>query len=49
MNKIMGLQLSPLYPLKGKIASAISRNNFVAITPPTGGQGVSKCINKLFQ
>ena len=41
MNKIiMRLQLSPLYPLKGKIASAISLNNFVGITL-LRGQGVS--------
>jgi len=46
MNKIMTcLQYSPLYPpgksgqaLKGKIASNISYNNFVTITP-LGGRG----------
>jgi hypothetical protein len=35
----MYLQLSPLYPLKGRIASNISHNKFGTITP-LRGQGV---------
>jgi hypothetical protein len=49
------LQYSPFFPpgksghaLKGKIASNISLNNFVTITP-FRGQGVNKCDNKLVQ
>jgi hypothetical protein len=37
----MYLQLSPLYPLKGRIASNISHNKFGTITP-LRGQGVKK-------
>lgn len=40
------LQLSPLYPLKGKIASNKSQNK-LATNTPLRGQGVRK-YNKLF-
>jgi len=46
-NMIRYKQFSPLYPLKGRIAANISLLKLVTITPPTGGQGVSKYDNKL--
>lgn len=49
MDSIMTyLLLSPLYPLKGKIASNMSQNKLATITPPAGGLWVSKYNNKLF-
>jgi hypothetical protein len=53
MNNIMTyLQSSPLPQsigdLKGRIAVNFSRNKLATITPPAGGQGVSRCDNILF-
>jgi hypothetical protein len=39
---------SPLYPLKGRIASILIQNKFGANTPPTGGQGVNRNYSKIF-
>jgi hypothetical protein len=47
INIMTYLQLSPLYPLKGRIAVNFSRNKLVTITP-LRGQGVSRCDNKSF-
>jgi hypothetical protein len=41
-------QTSPLYPLKGRIASNISRKKLRTITPPAGGQGENKCGNNYY-
>jgi len=47
MNKLTTyLQLSPLYPLKGRIATNKCQTNLVTNTPPAGGEGVNKYDNK---
>jgi len=47
MNSVMKyLQLSPLYPLKGKFAVHNSCEMFTTITP-LRGQGVSKLDNNI--
>jgi len=40
-------QFSPLNPLKGRIAANMNLSRQVTITPPAGGQGVSKYDSKL--
>ncbi len=41
------LLLSPLYPLKGRIAVKLNQLE-LATNTPLRGQGVSRCVNKLF-
>jgi hypothetical protein len=47
INLMTCIQLSPLYPLKGRIVSYLSLNKLVMITP-LRGKGVNKYDNKLF-